>query len=118
MHRYAHPTMDVMPDLRVVFALPPQPSARFRVRQVLMAFVRIQVSEPEPGVFVLNRAGVPRRLFSVPNRHEVEARARSVADELHSLGTHAFCERHRVPHDFLEATELPRKRLPRLHPLF
>jgi hypothetical protein len=83
-----------------------------------MAIAHIQLSEPRPGVFVLNRAGVPRRLFSVPNRDEVEAKAESVANELESLGAEQFCNRYRIPQDFLDATELPRKRLPQLHPLF
>jgi hypothetical protein len=110
--------MEEMPDLRVVFTRPQKPSARFRVRQVLMGVAHIQVSEPKPGVFVLNRAGVPRRLFRVDNVTDVEARARSVANELKSLGTDPFRERYRIPHEFLDATELPRKRLPQLHPLF
>jgi hypothetical protein len=83
-----------------------------------MAFARIQVSEPVPGVFVINRAGIPRRLFSVPNGSDVQPKARSVADELLSLGTEAFCKRYRVPREFLEATEVPRTRIPQLHPLF
>jgi hypothetical protein len=110
--------MDELPELRVVFTLPRPPSARYRMRQVLLALARIQLSEPEPGVFVLNRSGVPRRLFAVPNRQEVERKARTVGEELESVGVTAFCVRYRIGSDFLAATEMPRKRLPQLHPLF
>jgi len=83
-----------------------------------MALVRVQMSEPIPGVFVLNRADVPRRLFEVPNRLEVRDRAGKVVDELESLGTSAFCERYGIPSAYLDATETPRGRGPQLHPLF
>jgi hypothetical protein len=109
--------MDESSELRVVYALPPPVSARLRIRQVLLAFIHVQFSEPQPAVFVLNRAGVPRRLFSVSDRRLVQKKARSVAAELESLGLPAFCGRYGVPRSFLEATEMPRSRLPQLHPL-
>ena len=83
-----------------------------------MAIAHIQVSEPQPGVFVLNRAGVPRRLFSVPDRNVVKAKASAVVAELDSLSTEEFCNRYRIPREFLDATEPQRKRIPQLHPLF
>jgi hypothetical protein len=110
-------TVDEVPALRVALAVPPRASRRFRVRQVLWAVMHVQLSEPEPGVFVVNRAGVPRLLFSVKTEHEADARARSVAVELGSLGVERFCERYRVPLDFLDATDIPHHRIPQLRPL-
>jgi hypothetical protein len=106
-----------LPDLRVVFATPPRVSAKYRVRQVLWALLHVQMSEPKPGVFVLNRAGVPYRLFSVASNADAETRARATAADLQELGVSAFCERYHVADDFLNAVEIPRKRLPQLHPL-
>jgi len=105
-------------ELRVVFAIPKKPSLRFRVRQVVYAFFHIQLSEAQPAVFVLNRAGVPRRLFDVPDPRQVQEKARLVAVDLETLGLSEFCGRYRVPHSFIDATEMPRHRLPQLHPLF
>ena len=109
--------MDEVPDLRVVFATPPGVSAKYRVRQVLWALLHVQLSEPRPGVFVLNRAGIPYRLFSVASNPEAEARARATAADLQALGVSAFCDRYHVAEGFLDAVEFPRKRLPQLHPL-
>ena len=109
--------MDEVPELRVVFATTPRVSAKYRVRQLLWALLHVQLSEPKPGVFVLNRAGVPHRLFSVASNDEAEARARATAADLQALGVSAFCERYRVADGFLSAVESPRKRLPQLHPL-
>jgi hypothetical protein len=105
------------PDLRVVYTVPRRPSWRFRIRQVLYALVRIQVSESKPSIYVLNRADVPRRLFTVPDCNDVQERAREVAADLELLGLIAFCDRYRVPSEFLDATEVPRRRIPVLHPL-
>jgi len=109
--------MDEVPDLRVVYATPPRVSAKFRVRQVLWALLHVQMSEPKPGVFVLNRAGVPYRLFSVTNNAEAEAKARATAADLQSLGVPVFCDGYHIAEGFLDAVTIPRKRLPQLHPL-
>ena len=110
--------MDDVPDLTVFYRVPRgRPSARFRVRQILWAFVRVQVSEPKPAVFVVNRSGVPRLLFVVPDELDVEAKARAVAVDLESLDIDSFCDRYRLPPGFLSVKELPRRRVPELRPL-
>jgi hypothetical protein len=109
--------MNDVPDLRVVFATPPAVSARYRIRQVLWALLHVEMSEPKPGVFVLNRAGVPYRLFNVRDVAEAEAKARTADADLKSLGVLEFCARYRVADGFLDAVEIPRQRLPQLHPL-
>ena len=109
--------MNEVPALRVALAVPPRPSRRYRVRQVLWAVMHVQLSEPKPGVFVVNRAGVPRLLFTAPTEAEADTKARAAGIELGSLGVEGFCDRYRVPLDFLDATEFPRRRIPQLRPL-
>ena len=103
--------------IRIVYAVPPPPDWRYRVRQILHVLVKIQLSELRPSLFVFNRAGVSYFLFSVQNEAEAREKATRLDGELDSLSLEKFLARYQIPSEFVDAIEpLPRRRN-RIQPL-
>ncbi len=107
------------PLLRIMAWYPPPVTARFKLRQLLWAFIRVDLEEPQPAIYAVNPAGYGMRLFQTRTTDEADTKLDLVGRELHGLGLEAFCERYRIPLTFVESLEPPNhlKGLRRFGPL-
>src|SRR5215831_5008377 len=107
------------PLLRIMGWFPPPVTARYRVRQVLWALVRVNLDEPKPAIYAVNPAGYGMLLFRAATREEADVNLDLVGRELEALGLESFCDRYRIPLTFVESLEPPDqlKGLRRFRPL-
>jgi hypothetical protein len=84
---------------------PPRPTARYRLKQVLWAFVRVDLDDPKPAIYAVNPAGYGLLLFRTATYEEADVQLDLVGRELHGMGLAAFCERYRIPMTFVESLE-------------
>jgi hypothetical protein len=99
--------MGDVPLIRIYAAIPPAPTWRRRVRQVLWALIHVDQGEQKPVILAVNPAGYARALFMTETVAEANEKLERVGNELEELGVQAWCERYRVPLTFVEALEPP-----------
>jgi hypothetical protein len=107
------------PLLRIMGWFPPPVTPRYKVRQLLWAFVRVQLDDPKPAIYAVNPAGDGMLLFRTDTHEGAEVKLALVGRELDAIGLDAFCERYRIPLTFVEALEPPKqlKGLRRFRPM-
>jgi hypothetical protein len=95
------------PLLRIMGWFPPPVTARYRLRQILWAFVRVNLDEPKPAIYAVNPAGYGMLLFRTSTPEEADVKLDLVGRELQGLGLESFCERYRIPLAFVESLDPP-----------
>lgn len=97
------------PLLRIMGWFPPPVTARYKLRQLLWAFVRVNLDEPKPAIYAVNPAGFGLLLFRAGTTEEADVKLDLVGRELDAIGLEAFCERYRIPLTFVESLEPPKQ---------
>jgi hypothetical protein len=104
-------------EIRIAYRVPRSVPWQYRVRQVLWGMIRVQLREPRPQLFLINAHGVPRYLFDASTKDEAQSKFERLQSELATTDIETFLARYRVPLEFIDQTEWPKRMPGRLEPL-